>query len=69
MAYTNTATNYARGETNINSIEGGTESISLAYFALEEPVLESSLPYLSFEALSNDAGYSRHEIITLKRET
>ena len=62
----NTATPFARYETNIKSIEGGLSSISLAYLAaLEGPVLESSLPYLSYEALSNDAGYLRKEIDAL----
>ena len=46
-----------RGETDYRSIEGGLPDLSVAYLArLDGPVLETELPYLSFEALSNDAG-------------
>ena len=60
--------NYSRGETDYRSIEGGLPDLSVAYLArLDGPVLETELPYLSFEALSNDAGYTTKEWVTLNK--
>ena len=42
----------------VDNINGGFTSMPLAYFArLDGPVLESDLPYLSYETISNDLGY------------
>ena len=46
------------GDVNIANIDGGLPAMSLAYFArLDGPVLETDLPYLSYEVISNDWGF------------
>ena len=46
------------GDVDVANIEGGFPAMSLAYFArLDGPVLETELPYLSYEVISNDLGF------------
>ena len=55
-------------EHHLQSIESGFSSFNLTLFAsLAGPVLEESLPYLSNQAISNDAGYSPQEFSLLKQ--
>lgn len=47
-------------ELRVSNIDGGFMSMPIAYFArLDGPVLESDLPYLSYEVISNDLGFPR----------
>ena len=59
-AKVNTWSDYARKYTNVKSIEGGNDSMSLVYFArLDGPVLETSLPYLSNQNVYDYTGISQ----------